>query len=85
MKEFVNIIKQFNVRQRMSVLILLLFFTTTTFIITTFYKNGTSQGVAFTGLTSNLSFVFSAIYRPSLGPRPTPTGQARKMVQNGPR
>jgi hypothetical protein len=25
----------------------------------TFYKNGTSQGVAFTGLTSNLSFVFS--------------------------
>ena len=40
MREFVNIIKQFNVRQRMSVLILLLFFTSTTFIITTFYKSG---------------------------------------------
>ena len=40
MREFVNIIKQFNVRQRMSVLILLLFFTSTTFIVTTFYKSG---------------------------------------------
>jgi hypothetical protein len=40
MREFVNIINQFNVRQRMSVLILLLFFTSTTFIVTTFYKSG---------------------------------------------
>lgn len=40
MKEFVNIIRQFNVRQRMSVLILLLFFTSTTFIVTTFFKSG---------------------------------------------
>ncbi len=32
----------------------------------------------------NLSFGFSDIFRPNLGPRPTPTGQARKMVQNAP-
>jgi hypothetical protein len=43
MKEFVNIIKQFNVRQRMSVLILLLFFSSTTFIVTTFFKSGYSD------------------------------------------
>ncbi len=40
MREFVNIIKQFNLRQRMSVLILLLFFTSTTYIVTTFFKSG---------------------------------------------
>lgn len=43
MREFVNIIKQFNVRQRMSVLILLLFFTSTTFVVTTFFKSGYSD------------------------------------------
>lgn len=43
MREFVNIIKQFNVRQRMSVLILLLFFSSTTFVITTFFKSGYSD------------------------------------------
>jgi hypothetical protein len=43
MREFVNIIKQFNVRQRMSVLILLLFFSSTTFIVTTFFKSGYSD------------------------------------------
>ena len=43
MREFVNIIKQFNVRQRMSVLILLLFFTSVTFIVTTFFKSGYSD------------------------------------------
>ncbi len=30
----------------------------------------------------NLSFVFSVTFRSNLTPRPTPTGQARKMVQN---
>ncbi len=33
----------------------------------------------------SLSFVFSAIFRPSLAPRPTPTGQARRMAQNAPK
>ncbi len=30
----------------------------------------------------NLSFDLSVISRPNLAPRPVPTGQARKMVQN---